>query len=139
MVALTGCRRLHNAAALVQLRRSEAALRVLESSKDARGRHFEIIRLPLPPPLHYEASEVPTAHGAAGREAGQRLAASYVNFYICNGGVIVPAFGGAASQTDAQYATCEANDHKSLLLLHCKAKRWSSTKSVMVMQGQADS
>lgn len=105
--ALEGCCRLHNAAALVQLRRSQAALRVLETSRDARGRRFEIIRLPLPPPLHYKASEVPTAGGAAGRATGQRLAASYVNFYICNGGVIMPAFDGDASQTDAECATFE--------------------------------
>ena len=27
------------------------------------------------------------------REAGERLAASYVNFYITNGGVLIPQFG----------------------------------------------
>ena len=27
------------------------------------------------------------------REAGERLAASYVNFYISNGGIILPQFG----------------------------------------------
>jgi agmatine deiminase len=33
--------------------------------------------------------------GEAGyqRRVGDRLAASYVNFYIANGGIIVPAFG----------------------------------------------
>lgn len=30
---------------------------------------------------------------AAPREAGTRLAASYVNFYVANGGVVAPAFG----------------------------------------------
>ena len=29
------------------------------------------------------------------REAGERLAASYVNFYISNHGVVVPQFGDA--------------------------------------------
>ena len=32
------------------------------------------------------------------REAGERLAASYVNFYLSNGGVIVPQFGDEADQ-----------------------------------------
>jgi agmatine deiminase len=27
------------------------------------------------------------------REPGTRLAASYVNFYIANGGIVVPSFG----------------------------------------------
>ena len=28
------------------------------------------------------------------REEGERLAASYVNFYFSNGAVVLPAFGG---------------------------------------------
>lgn len=32
-------------------------------------------------------------HVAKPRVAGTRLAASYVNFYIANGGIIVPQFG----------------------------------------------
>ena len=33
------------------------------------------------------------------REVGERLAASYVNFYISNGGVIVPQFGDEHDKT----------------------------------------
>ena len=33
------------------------------------------------------------AEGEAVRKEGERLAASYVNFYICNAGVLVPQFG----------------------------------------------
>ncbi len=33
------------------------------------------------------------------REAGERLAASYVNFYISNGGVLVPQFGDEHDKT----------------------------------------
>ena len=33
------------------------------------------------------------------REAGERLAASYVNFYISNGGVVVPQFGDENDET----------------------------------------
>ena len=38
--------------------------------------------------------------GSAVRSAGARLAGSYANFYICNGGVVMPAFGGDAAETD---------------------------------------
>lgn len=31
--------------------------------------------------------------GVKPREAGTRLAASYINCYICNGGVVAPGFG----------------------------------------------
>lgn len=30
-----------------------------------------------------------------GRQVGERLAGSYVNFYIANGGIVVPGFGDA--------------------------------------------
>lgn len=35
--------------------------------------------------------------GALPRLAGTRLAASYVNFFIANGGIIAPSFGEAES------------------------------------------
>jgi len=41
------------------------------------GKKPAIVEIPMPEPLYYE---------------GQRLPASYANFYICNAGVIVPTF-----------------------------------------------
>ena len=34
------------------------------------------------------------------RVPGERLPASYINHYIANGGAVVPAYGGKASDTD---------------------------------------
>ena len=36
------------------------------------------------------------------REAGERLAASYVNFYFTNGAVLLPQFGGENAESDAR-------------------------------------
>ena len=64
---------------------------------DARGRKITVHKLPIP--------DVPvriTGHDLAGytfeegedeRTVGERLAASYVNFYISNRNVICPQFG----------------------------------------------
>ena len=41
----------------------------------------------------YELSGFTFEEGEDEREAGERLAASYVNFYIKNGGVLIPQFG----------------------------------------------
>lgn len=38
------------------------------------------------------------------REAGERLAASYVNYYCANGAIVLPAFGGENAASDAQAA-----------------------------------
>lgn len=48
-----------------------------------------------------QAGVTPTHHialpqdeeGKKHRQAGERLAASYANFYIANGGIVMPAFG----------------------------------------------
>ena len=80
-----------------QYEMSLADLRLLEQETDARGRHFKIHKLPIPKnPVcitEEELSGFVFEPGEDEREAGERLAASYVNFYISGGGVIVPQFG----------------------------------------------
>ncbi|MCC8051322.1 MAG: agmatine deiminase [Clostridiales bacterium] len=82
---------------------SNASLRVLEQETDARGRRIIVHKLPIPAkPVCITEEELEGLTFEAGedtREAGERLAASYVNFYISNGAVIVPQFG---DENDAQ-------------------------------------
>ena len=47
----------------------------------------------MPGPLHMTAKEargIARRPGTKPRKAGERLAASYVNFYVANGGVLMP-------------------------------------------------
>ncbi len=72
---------------------SADALERLKSARDARGRRLEVIKLPMPGPLRVSAAEargVLSKQGTQPRVAGMRLAASYVNFYIANGGIVMP-------------------------------------------------
>jgi agmatine deiminase len=64
----------------------------LKEAKDARGRNLQVTRVPLPKPQFYTSQEADSIEGGA-RSVGERLAASYLNFYIANGAVIVPGFG----------------------------------------------
>ena len=64
-------------------------LDILNSASDAAGRKLEIIEIPQPPERFYE---------------GERLTLSYLNFYFVNGGLILPVFGGDASETDEKAA-----------------------------------
>src|SRR5580693_1064654 len=56
-------------------------LKRLQKLRDESNRAFTIVTLPMPPALFYD---------------GTRLPASYANFYLVNGGVIVPTFDCAA-------------------------------------------
>jgi agmatine deiminase len=72
---------------------SQDAWTRLHDARDARGRRFTVHRIPMPGPLRMSAVEAAGLAPRAGtkpRRAGERLAASYVNFYIANGGVVVP-------------------------------------------------
>jgi agmatine deiminase len=75
---------------------SRDAFERLSKTTDARGRKLEVVRVNIPSPVLISAEEaggVDRAQGTLPRNAGDRMAASYINFYICNGGVVVPTFG----------------------------------------------
>ena len=52
----------------------------LHAARNLDGNRYEIVKLPMPAPVYFE---------------GQRLPASYANFYIANGLVLVPTFNDA--------------------------------------------
>jgi agmatine deiminase len=72
---------------------SRDARRRLEAATDARGRRLEVITLPSPGPMTITAAEaegVDAVEGTLPRRAGDRLAASSVNFYLGNSRVVMP-------------------------------------------------
>ncbi len=64
---------------------SQENLEILRNTKDAMGRDLEIIEIDQPPARFYKDI---------------RLTLSYLNYYIVNRGIILPVFGGDASETD---------------------------------------
>jgi agmatine deiminase len=69
------------------------ARRRLEAASDARGRAFEIVLIPMPAAMLItprEAAGVEGADGTLARRAGDRLAASYVNFYLGTERLVFP-------------------------------------------------
>ncbi len=57
---------------------------LLAAARDAQGRAFELVDLPLPPPIH---------------AGGRRLPASHANFYVANRAVLVPVFAASSDRT----------------------------------------
>ena len=72
---------------------SHAAYEVLVKAKDASGRRLKVHKLNQPGPLYMseqEAAGIERSSGAKQRRAGDRLAASYANFYITNRHILMP-------------------------------------------------
>ena len=75
--------------------RCQAAMRVLEQVRDAKGRQLVVHKMPIPGPLHAteeECAGVDLVEGSQERDPSIRLAGSYVNFLIVNGGIVAPSF-----------------------------------------------
>lgn len=87
---------------------SKACLDLLEKETDAKGRKIKVHKMLIPKvPVTVTAKDLEGYEFEEGedvREVGERLAASYVNFYIANDRVLVPQFG-------------DENDSKAIELL----------------------
>jgi agmatine deiminase len=74
---------------------SQDALRRLRAARDARGRRLTVHKIHQPGPLYMTAAEaagIDVRAGTRTRRAGDRLPASYVNFYIANKCVVMPLY-----------------------------------------------
>lgn len=83
---------------------SKACLDTLEQETDAKGRKIKVHKLPIPDvPVcisEYDMEGFIFEEGEDVREVGERLAASYVNFYFANGIILLPQFGGKNRESD---------------------------------------
>jgi agmatine deiminase len=80
----------------------------LKSARNLEGKPFEIIELPMPPPIIFQ---------------GQRLPASYANFYIANDLVLVPTFNRAADRK-ALNILAEAFPKREVVGIYCGDLVW---------------
>jgi len=80
-----------------QYKFSSEAYKLLKNETDALGRPFEIVKIKVPSPIYMSKKEsrgiISGTHEAKARLEGDRLAASYINFYQGEKFVILPAFG----------------------------------------------
>lgn len=88
---------------------SKECLDYLEGVRDAKGRTITVHKLPIPThPVCLTETEVEGyafEEGEDEREIGERLAASYVNFYFSNEAVVMPVFGGENEESDMRAVT----------------------------------
>jgi agmatine deiminase len=83
-------------------------LELLEAATDADGGKLEVVTLPMPRPLVFD---------------GIRLPASYANFYIANGVVIVPTFNDPADRV-ALSTLADLFPDRDVVGIHCVDLVW---------------
>jgi len=74
---------------------SREAFEILNHARDARGRPLTVHKVHQPGPLFLTEEEcryMETSEEGYSRRAGERMAASYVNFYFADGAAVVPQF-----------------------------------------------
>lgn len=84
---------------------SKSAYDVLTNATDAKGRKLEVTKLHIPSTVtitEEESKGVDAVEGTLPRQPGDRQAASYANFYICNNAVIYPTFNDEYYDQNAQ-------------------------------------
>jgi agmatine deiminase len=84
---------------------SHDALARLQSARDARGRALEVVLIPSPAPIVISAEEaagVEAVEGTMPRRAGDRMAASYVNFYAGTGRIVFPLIDERTDEAAAE-------------------------------------
>lgn len=84
-----------------QYEMSRSCYNILSNSTDAKGRKLKIHKLYLPEPVRITAEEcegLDTMDFEPTRQPNERLAASYVNFYISNSAIVMPFFNDPADE-----------------------------------------
>ena len=82
--------------------------RWLKKSTDQAGKSLKVVRLPMPAPVYFE---------------GQRLPASYANFYIANKLVLVPVFGDRNDRV-ALDTLAEVFFEREIVPIYCRDFIW---------------
>lgn len=85
------------------------ARRRLARARDQEGRAFTIVEIPMPRPVSYQ---------------GQRLPATYMNFYFVNGALLVPTFGQRRRDADALAALARVVPGRQVVGVDCRALIW---------------
>ena len=92
----------------------------LRHMMDQNGQPLHVVTLPMPRPIFHE---------------GQRLPASYANFYIANGVVLVPTFADAHDATALRILQ-EVFPHRRIVGIHASAMVWGLCAIHCVTQQQ---
>jgi agmatine deiminase len=101
-------------------------LALLRDATDARGRKLEVVEIPQPPVVYRSGAD------------GERLSQSYVNFYIANGGIVMPAFGDRRCDAQARAVLAEQFPQRKILQVPARELAYGGGNIHCITQQQPD-
>lgn len=102
---------------------SREAYETLAQAKDAHGRGLTIHKIHQPTPMYItdeEAEGIEVNPEAKHRHVERRLGGSYVNFYIANGGLIMPTFEDEKYDTLAQQTLSQIFPERKIVPIYSR-------------------
>lgn len=103
---------------------SVEAFETLNAVTDAKGRKFTIHKIHQPTPQYITKAESETivkVEGTVSRAEGERLPASYINFYFANNAIILPVFDDAKFDTLAIQKLKEVCPDKEIVTIQSRS------------------
>jgi agmatine deiminase len=97
--------------------------RMLDRARDQDGRAFAVVEMPMPRPVAHK---------------GQRLPATYMNFYFVNGALLVPTFGQARRDERALAILQKLLPRRRVVGVDCRALIWGLGAIHCLTQQQPD-
>ena len=87
----------------------------LKTLRTTDGRHYRLLRLPLPRPIY---SQQPTADS---QQSGERLPATYANYLVINGAVLVPTYAQPDLDAEAMRIIGQVFPDREIVGIDCRS------------------
>ena len=93
----------------------------LQDLRTLDGKHYRLLRLPLPRPIYEESTPEGRAIGGGTAENNSRLPATYANYLVINGAVLVPTYNQPDLDQQAMSIIGKAFPDREIVGIDCRA------------------
>ena len=93
----------------------------LRTFRTIDGRPYRLLRLPLPHPIYEESTPEGRAIGGGTAENNSRLPATYANYLVINGAVLVPTYNQPDLDQQAMCIIGKAFPDREIVGIDCRA------------------
>jgi agmatine/peptidylarginine deiminase len=93
----------------------------LQDLRTLDGKPYRLLRLPLPRPIYEESTPEGRTIGGGTAENNSRLPATYANYLVINGAVLVPTYNQPDLDQEAMHVIQQAFPDREIVGIDCRA------------------